>query len=111
MRLYRAVASLIVLAACLSATAVRASTPGLVQTNTIAAKVADLKKQLEAGLRARRPAEFAFIAKVVELVESDVLPRKLVNNTFLWARKKKPYPFPYFKRALRILAAKLGISI
>ena len=79
---------------------------------SLVARIAgDLKEQLEFGLRARRPSEFAFIQRVVTMVKANQLPEKLVKSTFQWARHKKPYPFPYFERALRIRAAKLGIQI
>ena len=76
-----------------------------------AIEVADLQDQLENGLRARLPSEFAFIRRVVEMVRADQLPLDLVVGTFQWARRKKPYPFPYFERALRTLAARRGIPI
>lgn len=81
--------------------------------NTIAAEGVkiDLKAQLEAGLKARLPREFAFISHVAQMVELGQLPRELVDSTFLWARPKKPYPFPYFEAALRVRAAQRGISI
>ena len=72
----------------------------------------DLKTQLETGLRARRPAEFAFIANVVALVDQGRLSRKLVQETFDWARKKRVrYPYIYFERALQIRAARVGVVI
>jgi len=77
----------------------------------VAAEVADLQDQLEGGLRARLPTEFAFIRRVVNLVDANRLPLDLVMSTFKWARRKKPYPFPYFERALRTRAARLGIAI
>ena len=67
-------------------------------------KVADLKTQLESGLRARRPQEFRFIARVVRLVERKRLTMKIVQETFHWARRKRPYPYPYFERAMKIRA-------
>ncbi len=79
-----------------------------------AVEVTDLKQQLEKGLRARRPQEFAFVNLVVTMVADNELPLALVKSTFLWARKKAlttRYPFPYFERALRERAAKLGIEI
>ena len=76
-----------------------------------AADVADLSDQLEGGLRARLPREFAFIGRVVRMVEGRRLPLDLVMSTFQWARRKKPYPFPYFERALRTKAARRGIAI
>jgi hypothetical protein len=74
--------------------------------------VADLKDQLKNGLRVRRPGDLAFIDKVVELVEGGRLPVSLVKGTFQWARTKTTrYPFPYFAKALRIRAGKLGIKL
>ena len=83
-------------------------------SNPVAVEVADLKDQLEKGLKARLPADFSFISKVVMLVENDKLPLKTVKAVFQWARDrgaKKNYPFPYFQRALKIRAKKLGIAI
>jgi len=73
--------------------------------------VASLKDQLESGLKARQPQEFAFIARVVAMVEIGQLPYDLVQSTFMWARKKRPYPFPYFRRALHIRAQERGIKL
>lgn len=83
-------------------------------SNPVAVEVADLKDQLEKGLKARLPADFSFISKVVMLVENDKLPLKTVKAVFQWARDrgaKNNYPFPYFQRALKIRAKKLGIVI
>ena len=83
-------------------------------SNPVAVEVADLKDQLEKGLKARLPMDFAFISKVVMLVENDKLPLKTVKAVFQWARDKgakNNYPFPYFQRALKIRAKKLGIVI
>jgi hypothetical protein len=76
-----------------------------------AAEVADLQDQLENGLRARRPAEVAFIQRVVTLVRQDRLPLPLVVSTYRWAQSKYRQPFPYFVRALRIRAARIGVRI
>ena len=89
---------------------VDASSGGLV----VAAEVADLKDQLEKGLKARRPEEFAFLAKVVQMVESDKLPRELVQSSFLYVRKTRKYEkylVPYFERVLKIQADKAGIPL
>jgi len=81
-------------------------------TRTSAAQaIPDLKDTLEKGLKARLPREFAFIGLVVAKVESGELPLKVVLGTFKWARRKRPYPFPYFEFALRRLAAKLGVDL
>jgi hypothetical protein len=75
-------------------------------------KVGDLKEQIKSQLRPRSPREFAFLDRVVDMVEKDQLPLRIVKATFNWARKKhRRYRFPYFQRALQIEAAKLGIKV
>lgn len=70
----------------------------------------DLQQQLEKGLKARRPVEFAYIAQIVQMVENDQLPRELVDSTFVWAYKKPSRRIQYFQFALRARAAKLGYT-
>jgi hypothetical protein len=77
-----------------------------------AEEIADLKDQLKNGLQARRPEDRAFLDRVAKMVESDQLPVELVKSTFQWARtRKKPYPYPYFEKALKLRAAELGITV
>jgi hypothetical protein len=79
-----------------------------------AAEVADLQEQLEDGLKVRLPNEFRFVGNVVGLVKKDQLPMPLVKGTFQWARRKagdRKYPFPYFERAMRIRAKRIGVII
>lgn len=71
----------------------------------------DLKRQLETGLYARRREEFAYIARVVRMVDRRQLPEKLVISTFAWARHKRPYPLVYFERALQVRAKRIGIVV
>jgi len=80
-------------------------------TPGVSGPAVDLRIQLEKGLKARLPREFDFIEQVVHLVDTDQLPRDLVESTFLWARAKKPYPFPYFETGLRVRAARRGIQL
>ena len=75
------------------------------------AKIANLRDQLEKGLKARLPREFGFIDRVVGMVEAGQLPYDLVQSTFMWTRVKRPYPFPYFEAGLRTRAARQGIKI
>ncbi len=85
-----------------------------ITTPTIEANIAGLQQQLESGLKARRPQEFAFIKKVVTMVGNNQLPMDLVKSTFVWVRQKREareYPFVYFQRALRERAKKLGITV
>lgn len=73
---------------------------------------ADLKQQLESGLKARRPVEFEFIARVVAHVEAREVPIDMVYSVLDWSRKKNPRrPFPHFEQAIRTLAARLGVDI
>lgn len=102
----------LILAGCLVGLGIVGSSS--IESHVIAANVADLKQQLESGLKARRPEEFAFIDKVVTMVGNDTLPLDLVMSTFLWTRKNpraREYPFVYFQQALRVRAKKLGIDV
>lgn len=73
---------------------------------------APLREQLKNGLRATRPEELQFVEKVVTFVEAGQLSIRTVNAAFDWARKRRPdYPFPYFERALRVLAAREGVNL
>ena len=77
-------------------------------------QVANLQETLENGLKARLPQDFAFIEHVVGMVEDGELPIELVKSTFNWVREKrgnKTYLVPYFEQALKLRAAKLGITV
>ncbi|MBA4016538.1 MAG: hypothetical protein C0483_05065 [Pirellula sp.] len=70
------------------------------------------QRQLETGLKARRPSDFTFIAEVIAKIEAGELPQKLVNETFDYARGKSSYyPFIYFQFAIRKRAEKLGVTL
>ena len=73
--------------------------------------IADLEEQLKNGLLARAPNELEFISKVVGLVEAKTLDVATVKAAFQYAVPKKPRPFPFFQRALQILAKQKGIDI
>ena len=73
--------------------------------------VQSLETRLKNGLQARLPRENRFVADVVDHVHAGRLPQKLVDSTYLWAVQRKPrYPFAAFEKALRIHAAKLGVT-
>ena len=67
-----------------------------------------VRDQLRVGLKAVTPADLAFINLVVQKVDQGVLPRKLVDSTFLWARNRyltrpgshRLRPIVYFQPAL-----------
>jgi hypothetical protein len=75
--------------------------------------------QLRVGLKAVTKEDFAFINLVVLRVNEGVLPRELVDSTFLWARNRyrshsgrhRLRPMVYFKPALTARAKKLGVLL
>ena len=69
-----------------------------------------LKVQLEKGLRAMRPQDFAFLQVVLAKVEDGSMPVALVNQAFLWARKQRAYRVQYFEKVLRLLAKRQGVT-
>ena len=75
-------------------------------------KVAGLEDRLKTGLRARQPEEFEFIRQVARLVREGQLPGKLVDSTYLWAiQRQQKYPYPLFRRALRLQADRRGVDL
>jgi hypothetical protein len=74
--------------------------------------IADLEQQLTAGLKIRREEEQRFVDAVMALVEQKQLPVSLVKSVFHWSRRKNPkVPYPYFERAMRLTAEKIGVEI
>ncbi len=65
---------------------------------------------IKAGLRTETPEENGYIEQVLEMVRRGQLPRKLVEATFFWARRKPDHQFQYFQRALRLQATRLGFD-
>lgn len=73
-----------------------------------------LETQLNAILKTRLPEERLYIAAILKLVKDDKLPRKLINTSFKYVRKKRAlshYPFVYFARVLHFQAKRDRISI
>lgn len=78
-----------------------------------------LRDQLRVGLKAVTKADFAFIDLIVQKVEAGVLPRKLVDSTFLWARRRveaqrRQYykrPMVYFQPAMVLRARAVGVKL
>ncbi len=70
----------------------------------------DYLTQLNLGLKARRPVEFDYIKQVVALVDQGLLPKTLVDTTFVWAYKKPTRRLQYFQFALRARANQLGYA-
>lgn len=70
-----------------------------------------LEDTLAKGLKARLPEEFAFVDRVVKLVDHGRLSREMVQSTFLWARKKPKHQFQYFEHGLRLRAEEAGVRL
>jgi hypothetical protein len=78
-----------------------------------------LYEQLRVGLKAKTNDDIAFLKLVVMKVDQGVLPRKMVDATFLWARnryKLRPTnhqlrPIVYFKPGLQAQAKKIGVIL
>jgi hypothetical protein len=67
--------------------------------------------QIRAGLRTATQEENGFVDRVLLLVEQRRLPARTVYTTFLWARNKPKHRFQYFRRAMILRAARLGIRL
>jgi len=80
-------------------------------TRTAAAQGLDAAT-IRAGLRTANPNEEAYIVYVVTLRDQGRLPVRLVESTFQWARRKPSHKkFQYFKNALIVQAARIGITL
>jgi hypothetical protein len=65
---------------------------------------------MKAALRTETPEEQGYIDEVLRRVRTGQLPRRLVESVFWWARHKPEHRFQYFRKALRIQAARLGYA-
>jgi hypothetical protein len=66
---------------------------------------------MKIALHTSTAQEEGFIEYVLERVDKGTLPLKLVQSTFLWAKKKPVKKFFYFKEGLILRAAKQGIKL
>ncbi len=67
--------------------------------------------QIKAALHTTNDIEGGFIDRTVGMVQAGTLPRDLFTSCFIWARKKPRHQFQYFKQALTIRAAEIGITL
>jgi hypothetical protein len=86
--------------------------PGSPNGQPLSARSKELREQLIGQLRPRSPEEFAFVDRVVIMVQRGDLPMDMVKAAFGWARRKRHrYRFPYFQRGMQRLATRQGIRI
>lgn len=68
-------------------------------------------EQIKAVLHTATIEEDGFICKTVRMVNKGSLPADLFQSTLQWARKKPRRKFQYFKHALVLRAAEIGIDL
>ena len=83
-------------------------------------KPISFRDRLVTGLKARLKSEIAFVDNVVTRVNAGQLPRRLVDETFFWARQRtlnprrngrQRRPIIYFQPAMAARAARLGVTL
>ncbi|MGO9113099.1 MAG: hypothetical protein ACLP9L_28025 [Thermoguttaceae bacterium] len=67
--------------------------------------------QIKAVLHTTSDIEGDFVERTVGMVRAGTLPRDLFTSCFIWARKKPRHQFQYFKQALTVRAAQIGINL
>jgi hypothetical protein len=67
--------------------------------------------QIKAVLHTTSEIEGGFVDRTVAMVRAGTLPRDMFTTCFIWARKKPRHQFQYFKQALTIRAAEIGINL
>jgi len=77
-----------------------------------------LEERLLVGLRVKTDSDRQFISRVVDLVERRILPVRLVDSAFFWARAKatrhrslQNNPMVYFRPALILRARAIGVEL
>jgi hypothetical protein len=106
----RFVRQLAVASVVLAAANVRAAAPS--SSGSGGSAKYNLQKQLETGLKARRDSDFRYIANIVAKVENGTLPRRIVDQAFLYSRAKNPqYPLIYFQFSIKELSKKAGVTL
>lgn len=74
--------------------------------------MATLQEQLVNRLRAFDPDQRRYIEMVVKKVREGELSTRLVQAVHIYAVRRNPhFPFPFFERALRVEAGKLGVAL
>ncbi len=72
------------------------------------------ERQLQAVLRTRLLEEREFVARLVVLVQSEQIPKSLVDSAWLWVRNNRAgatYPFVYFERIIRLQSERTRIPL
>jgi hypothetical protein len=99
--------------------AVGAETERVAVTPARPQRAVSLRDRLVVGLRARLNTEVAFIDAVVMRVNHGLLPQRVVDETFFWARSRASVvrngrtrrPIIYFQPAMIARAKRLGVEL
>ena len=67
--------------------------------------------QIKAALHTTTDIEGGFVDRTVGMVRAGTLPRDMFTSCFIWARKKPRHQFQYFRQAMTIRAAEIGIKL
>jgi hypothetical protein len=81
-----------------------------------------LRDRLIVGLKAMSKSDLAYVDRVVAKVDAGHLPQRLVDETFVWARKrvavsptvvgvKERRPIIYFRPVLTAQAKRIGVEL
>ena len=77
-----------------------------------AARADDLDpEQIKAALHTVSDIEGGFVDRAVSMVRAGTLPRDLFTSCFIWARKKPRHRYEYFRQALTVRAAAIGVKL
>ena len=74
----------------------------------------EYEERLNAVLKTRLDAEKEYVGVIVQLARDRKIPLKLVDVSWTWARKNRPwtkYPFVYFARIIKLQGDKIGVEV
>ncbi len=67
--------------------------------------------QIRAMLHTTSEIDGGFVDRIVGMVKAGTLPRDMFSSCLIWARKKPRHQLQYFKQALTVRAAEIGINL
>jgi hypothetical protein len=103
---------LILLVLAIAGDSLLAQSPPVLPAVKVPNRTTSLQDQLNARLKATTDERKGFIRFVVQQVELEKLDIKLVVAIERYAMRRNPqFPFPFFERAIRIEAAKRGVTL
>jgi hypothetical protein len=109
---FRSLSLFLALTAGMIGVSSEAQSPPVLPSVKVPNRTTSLQDQLNARLKATTDERKNFIRFVVEQVNLKKLDIKLVVAVERYAIRRNPqFPFPFFERAMRIEAAKRGVTL